>query len=115
MECTKSLLKLLQLLSLACLAVRGEFTFAPLQERRRNVSTQLLHAQLKKKTWQMAAVNFCTCAHGMPSLRAGAPPVEPQLSHRPDVPDISGGIGPTDVNIQPANVSLHRSILSLAR
>ena len=35
---------------------------------------------------------------------AGAPSVEPQLSH---IPDISGGIGgPTDVSVKPANVSL---------
>lgn len=49
-------------------------------------------------------------------LHAGAPS-EPQRIH---TPDISGGIGgPTDVNIQPANVSLPQrclhSLLSRAR
>ena len=43
----------------------------------------------------------------MPS--AGAPgPVEPEPRH---VPDITGGIGgPTNVNVQPANVSLPRAL-----
>ena len=107
MEYTKSLLTFL-LLSLSCLAVRGEFILASLQEFffffLSSAGMQLLHAQ--RKFNGSCIYTFCTCAHAM--LSAGAPPVEPELSH---VPDISGGIGgPTDVNVQPANVSLPRAL-----